>query len=90
MFNNKLGHQKPYRKKFREINWSLIYRSDLNSAHWMTEIEGLGAIVRLMKYHSDIVLPDINELIHALNHECKNLRSQVISQKKTKKCVNLI
>ena len=51
----------------------------------MTEIEGLGAIVRLMKYHSDIVLPDINELIHALNHECKNLRSQVISQKELKK-----
>ena len=50
----------------------LFCRSDLNSAHWMTEIEGLGAIVRLMKYHSDIVLPDINELIHALNHECKN------------------
>ena len=67
-----------------------FFRSDLNSAHWMTEIEGLGAIVRLMKYHSDIVLPDINELIHALNHECKNLRSQVISQKKLKKsCVKM-
>ena len=61
-----------------------FFRSDLNSAHWMTEIEGLGAIVRLMKYHSDIVLPDINELIHALNHECKNLRSQVISKKEKK------
>ena len=55
----------------------------------MTEIEGLGAIVRLMKYHSDIVLPDINELIHALNHECKNLRSQVNSQKKLKKYVKV-
>ena len=51
----------------------------------MTEIEGLGAIVRLMKYHSDIVLPDINELIHALNHECKNLRSQVVLSEKTEK-----
>ena len=51
----------------------------------MTEIEGLGAIVRLMKYHSDIVLPDGNELIHALNHECKNLRSQVVLSEKTEK-----
>ena len=86
MLNNKLlGHQKISRKKFREINCHIFCRSDLNSAHWMTEIEGLGAIVRLMKYHSDIVLPDINELIHALNHECKNLRSQVISQKRKAK-----
>ena len=49
----------------------------MNSAHWQTEIEGLGAIVRLMKYHSDIILVDVNDLIHAVNHECKNLRSQV-------------
>ena len=53
------------------------FRTDLNSAHWQTEIEGLGAIVRLMKYHSDIILVDVNDLIYALNHECKNLRSQV-------------
>ena len=53
------------------------FRTDLNSAHWQTEIEGLGAIVRLMKYHSDIILVDVNDLIHAVNHECKNLRSQV-------------
>ena len=55
----------------------LKFRTDLNSAHWQTEIEGLGAIVRLMKYHSDIILVDVNDLIHAVNHECKNLRSQV-------------
>ena len=55
------------------------FRSDLNSAHWMTEIEGLGAIVRLIKYHSDIIMANINDVIHAVNHECKNLRSQVNS-----------
>ena len=45
----------------------------------MTEIEGLGAIVRLIKYHSDIIMANISDVIHAVNHECKNLRSQVNS-----------
>ena len=53
----------------------------MQSAHWQTEIEGLAAIVRLVKYHREIIVDDLNEVMNDLNHECKNLRSQV--------CVNL-
>ena len=54
-----------------------FHRGDLQSAHWQTEIEGLAAIVRLIKYHSEVILEDIEEVMNDLNHECKNLRSQV-------------
>ncbi len=54
-----------------------LARNDLKSSHWQTEIEGLAAIVRLIKYHPDIILEDLNEVVKDLNHECKNLRSQV-------------
>ena len=59
------------------MNTSIFYRCDLQSAHWQTEIEGLAAIVRLIKYHSEVILEDIEEVMNDLNHECKNLRSQV-------------
>ena len=56
---------------------TIVFRSDLKSTHWQTEIEGLAAIVRLVKYHPETILGDLNEIIAALNEECKNLRSQV-------------
>ena len=59
------------------MNTYVFYRCDLQSAHWQTEIEGLAAIVRLIKYHSEVILEDIEEVMNDLNHECKNLRSQV-------------
>ena len=40
-------------------------------------MEGLEAIVRLIIYHQDIILSDIESLVGSLVHECKNLRSQV-------------
>ena len=65
------------------MNTYIFYRCDLQSAHWQTEIEGLAAIVRLIKYHSEVILEDIEEVMNDLNHECKNLRSQVCSTKIT-------
>ena len=59
------------------MNTFIFCRCDLQSAHWQTEIEGLAAIVRLIKYHSEVILEDIEEVMNDLNHECKNLRSQV-------------
>ena len=50
---------------------------DLNSKDWQSEVEGLEAIVRLIIYHQDIILSDIETLVRSLVHECKNLRSQV-------------
>ena len=52
-------------------------KEDLDSNRWQSEVEGLGAIVRLIIYHSDIIMADIDKLIGSLVHECKNLRSQV-------------
>ena len=52
-------------------------RKDLNSKDWQSEVEGLEAIIRLIIYHQDIILSDIDSLIDILAHECKNLRSQV-------------
>ena len=52
-------------------------KEDLNSKDWQSEIEGLEAIVRLLTYHQDIIMADIDILIQSLVHECKNLRSQV-------------
>lgn len=49
----------------------------MKSSHWQTEIEGLAAIVRLIKYHKDIIQSDLSEVMNDLRHECKNLRSQV-------------
>lgn len=54
-----------------------LCRNDMKSKSWQTEIEGLSAIVRLIKYHSDIIVADLDGVINALIHECKNLRSQV-------------
>ena len=54
-----------------------FFRSDLKVQNWQTEIEGLAAIVRLVKYHPETILSDLNEIIADLNEECKNLRSQV-------------
>jgi hypothetical protein len=65
------------------MNTYIFYRCDLQSAHWQTEIEGLAAIVRLIKYHSEVILEDIEEVMNDLNHECKNLRSQVCFTKIT-------
>ena len=69
------------------MNTYVFYRCDLQSAHWQTEIEGLAAIVRLIKYHSEVILEDIEEVMNDLNHECKNLRSQVCFIKIINKCV---
>ena len=52
-------------------------KEDLDSNRWQSEVEGLEAIVRLIIYHSDIIMADIDKLIGNLVHECKNLRSQV-------------
>ena len=52
-------------------------RQDLNSKDWQSEVEGLEAIIRLIIYHQDIILSDIESLVGSLVHECKNLRSQV-------------
>ena len=50
---------------------------DMKSKEWKTEIDGLDAIVRITKYHPDIIIDDIKHVLGALLHECKNLRSQV-------------
>ena len=52
-------------------------RKDLNSKDWKSEVEGLEAIVRLIIYHQDVLLSNMDTLIGCLAHECKNLRSQV-------------
>ena len=52
-------------------------KEDLNSKDWQSEVEGLEAIVRLLTYHQDMIMADIDVLIQSLVHECKNLRSQV-------------
>ena len=52
-------------------------KEDLNSKDWQSEVEGLEAIVRLLTYHEDMIMTDIDVLIQSLVHECKNLRSQV-------------
>ncbi len=52
-------------------------RKDLNSKDWQSEVEGLEAIVRLIIYHQDILISNMDSLIASLAHECKNLRSQV-------------
>ena len=52
-------------------------KEDLSSKDWQSELEGLEAIVRLLTYHQDIIMTDIDVLIQSLVHECKNLRSQV-------------
>ena len=52
-------------------------KEDLNSKDWQSEVEGLEAIVRLLTYHQDMIMADIDVLILSLVHECKNLRSQV-------------
>ena len=52
-------------------------KEDLDSNRWQSEVEGLEAIVRLIIYHSDIIMADTDKLIGSLVHECKNLRSQV-------------
>ena len=52
-------------------------KEDLNSKDWQSEVEGLEAIVRLLTYHQDMIMADIDVLTQSLVHECKNLRSQV-------------
>jgi len=52
-------------------------KEDLNSKDWQSEVEGLEAIVRLLTYHQDMIMADIDVLVQSLVHECKNLRSQV-------------
>ena len=61
----------------RPISAFGMAREDLDSNKWQSEVEGLEAIVRLIIYHSDIVVADIDKLIGNLVHACKNLRSQV-------------
>ena len=52
-------------------------KEDLNSKDWQSELEGLEAVVRLLTYHQDMIMADIDVLVQSLVHECKNLRSQV-------------
>ena len=52
-------------------------KQDLQSKNWQSEVEGLEAIVRLLVYHHDVILSDIDKLVENLVHESKNLRSQV-------------
>lgn len=54
-----------------------LARTDLKSKDWESEIEGLEAIVRLVKWHRDVILPEVDSLLVDLCHETKNLRSQV-------------
>lgn len=43
----------------------------------VTGSPGLEALVRLMKWHHDVIVPELDGLLHDLCHETKNLRSQV-------------
>ena len=52
-------------------------RNDLKSKEWQTEIDGLEALLRLVRFHPDIVEPDLHVIVADVTHECKNLRSQV-------------
>ncbi len=50
-----------------------IFRSE----QWQTEVDGLDALVRLVRYHPDLIIDDLKYVVGAVLHECKNLRSQV-------------
>ncbi|XP_059088939.1 TOG array regulator of axonemal microtubules protein 1-like [Tigriopus californicus] len=52
-------------------------QDDLKSNKWQTELDGLDAIVRLIKYHPNMIIDEINLVTHDVLNECKNLRSQV-------------
>ena len=52
-------------------------RNDLKSKEWQTEIDGLEALLRLVRFHPDLVEPDLHVIVADVTHECKNLRSQV-------------
>ncbi len=52
-------------------------RKDLQSKQWQTEIDGLEALLRLVKYHRDFIDKEIPTVVADVTHECKNLRSQV-------------
>ena len=52
-------------------------RNDLRSKEWQTEIDGLEALLRLVRFHPDLVEPDLHVIVADVTHECKNLRSQV-------------
>ena len=52
-------------------------RNDLRSKEWQTEIDGLEALLRLVRFHSDLVERDLHVIVADVTHECKNLRSQV-------------
>ena len=78
VLTNWLGRLLKKNQYFDHLNNSnCTFRSDLKSSDWQTEIEGLSAVVRLVKYHPETILSDLNEVLVDLNHECKNLRSQV-------------
>lgn len=49
----------------------------MRSKEWQTEIDGLEAILRLVKYHEEMIVKELPTTIEDLTHECKNLRSQV-------------
>ena len=52
-------------------------KKDMNSKQWQTEVDGMEAIVRLIKYHAEFLTPHAEDLVVDLMHECRNLRSQV-------------
>ena len=52
-------------------------RNDLRSKEWQTEIDGLEALLRLVRFHYDLVERDLHVIVADVTHECKNLRSQV-------------
>ncbi len=54
-----------------------LAKRDLKSEQWQTEVDGLDALVRLVRYHPDLILDDLKYVVGAVLHECKNLRSQV-------------
>ncbi len=54
-----------------------LAKTDLKSKDWHAEIEGIEAVVRLVKWHRDVIVPEIDPLLNELCNESKNLRSQV-------------
>ena len=52
-------------------------KKDMNSKQWQLEIDGMEAIVRLIKYHAEFLVDQAEALVVDLMHECRNLRSQV-------------
>ena len=55
----------------------MMAQEDLASTDWQSEVDGLGAMVRLIVFHPDLILAHADKVVRDLMMEFKNLRSQV-------------